>query len=246
MEDRIWIPYAVLSDEQRAQVDSPHWFDRKDAASQGYGLDKLVDDEHGYVREAVAKQGYGLDKLVNDVYDDVDYEARSYLRNNYYSTLERWIELNPDRCALPKNKPPTSPFNFPHPNEFKQVAADVFLWQLGISIIELRKCDDIWVVKSFLVLAPAELALTLWHTGTSFEDIYRHCFEKNANDVLVNKPTMEFVISNPDNPAIPFKSIEDALREAKPNYQTAKSQTSERVDAPNIAHSTISAPTQKR
>ena len=49
-------------------VDSNNWEERREAAEQGYALDKLVNDDDGMVREAVARQGrpQDLDVLIND------------------------------------------------------------------------------------------------------------------------------------------------------------------------------------
>lgn len=61
-----FIPYAELDVEQQAMVDSENPWERRDAARQGYGLDKLVADEDEDVRFKIAEQGYGLDILVDD------------------------------------------------------------------------------------------------------------------------------------------------------------------------------------
>ncbi len=60
-----WTPYGtdLKLDEL---VNSDNWEIRRDAAKQGYGLNKLIHDKYWDVRYAVAEQGYGLDILIND------------------------------------------------------------------------------------------------------------------------------------------------------------------------------------
>lgn len=124
-EEVDFIPYAKLTPEQRALVDSEDWQARARAASQCLGLDKLAHDEshdvrrevayqdfqpqtmildeNWTVRYAVASRHYGLDKLIVDSDEDV----RMHVANNLKDmglTIEEWISLNPDRCALPENQ----------------------------------------------------------------------------------------------------------------------------------------------
>lgn len=61
-----FLPYASLSEEQRAKVDSWNLNDRYEAVQQGWGLDVLVGDPFMCIRRAVAEQGYGLETLLYD------------------------------------------------------------------------------------------------------------------------------------------------------------------------------------
>lgn len=99
-----FIPYADLTDELRAFVDSENWRDRSLAASRGLGLDKLVDDEDIRVLYGVAYNKYGLDKLwgdCTDVYSPVRVEVERALDGQ---SIEEWIAKNPGMCALPENR----------------------------------------------------------------------------------------------------------------------------------------------
>lgn len=91
--EREFIPYAELTPEQKALVDSvdndirfvavdeglgwdklvddPSWEVRQCVAFKDYGLDRLVDDPDPRVRFAVAKRDFGLDKLIDDPDEDV-------------------------------------------------------------------------------------------------------------------------------------------------------------------------------
>jgi hypothetical protein len=141
-----FIPYAELTPEQKALVDSvdhdirfvaveeglgwdklvddPSWEVRQCVAFRDYGLDQLVDDPDPRVRFAVAKRDFGLDKLIDDPDEDVRLVVACKINEperfavdpdkfvNVFSpfgrkgpTLEEWIALNPDKCALPENKP---------------------------------------------------------------------------------------------------------------------------------------------
>ena len=125
-EEVDFIPYAELTPEQKALVDSSDWVFRRYAVYQGLGYDKLINDPYGAIRSAVAEQdyghdqlvndpdayvrtcvadrGYGLDKLFNDSDPLVRQDVEFYLRGHNL-TLEEWIAQNPDKCALDENKP---------------------------------------------------------------------------------------------------------------------------------------------
>lgn len=120
-----FIPYAELTPEQKALVDSSDWVFRRYAVYQGLGYDKLINDPYGAIRSAVAEQDYGHDRLVNDpdayvrtcvadrgygldkLFNDSDPLVRQdvefYLRGHNL-TLTEWIDQNPDKCVLPENK----------------------------------------------------------------------------------------------------------------------------------------------
>lgn len=95
-----FIPYAELTPEQKAVVDSEDYLTRAEAALNGLGLDKLVDDLFPYVRKSVAYYKFGLDKLFFDSEWDVRECAERSLSG---LTVEEWIAQNPDKCALPEN-----------------------------------------------------------------------------------------------------------------------------------------------
>lgn len=65
-DDVEYVPYAELSAEQLALVDSAFEHDREDAARAGYGLDILVSDPSPYVRKEVAEKGFGHERLAED------------------------------------------------------------------------------------------------------------------------------------------------------------------------------------
>ena len=60
------IAYADLDDRQRALVDSTSRQDRIEAATLGYGRDRLAHDDEAAVRALVASRGYGHDELCRD------------------------------------------------------------------------------------------------------------------------------------------------------------------------------------
>ena len=121
-----FIPYAKLTTAQKAMVDSPSEENRAMCAMVDLGLDKLIDDESSWVRREVARKGfrpqvmigdkdwtvrlavsdqdYGLDKLINDPSEDVRTNVIRNLEDKGL-TIEEWIALYPDRCALPENQP---------------------------------------------------------------------------------------------------------------------------------------------
>ncbi len=75
-----FLPYASLSEEQRAKVDSWDLNDRYEAVQKGWGLDVLVGDPFMCIRRAVAEQGYGLETLL----DDRDANVRSRIARMGY------------------------------------------------------------------------------------------------------------------------------------------------------------------
>lgn len=118
-----FIPFAELTPEQKARVDSEDFGIRFDAVNEGLGWDKLVDDPDPRVRFAVAKHDFGLDKLIDDPDEDVRLVVACKINEpdrfavdpdkfvSVFSpfgrkgpTLEEWIAQNPDRCALPENQ----------------------------------------------------------------------------------------------------------------------------------------------
>lgn len=120
--EREFIPYAELTPEQKALVDSVDQDIRFVAVDEGLGWDKLVDDPDPRVRFAVAKRDFGLDKLIDDPDEDVRLVVACKINepdrfavdpDKFVSafspfgrkgpTLEEWIAQNPDRCALPEN-----------------------------------------------------------------------------------------------------------------------------------------------
>lgn len=67
-----FIPYAQLTPEQKALVDSTNHRDRSFAAINGYGFDKLINDQDDWlVLMELAKQGYGLDRLFDHPVSEV-------------------------------------------------------------------------------------------------------------------------------------------------------------------------------
>lgn len=98
-----FIPYAELTPEQKALVDSFFTYRRVEAAKRGLGLDKLVADKKPAVRLEVAEHEYGLDKLFKDP-DPLVAEAAE--RCLGVLTLKEWIDQNPDRCVIFWNQRP--------------------------------------------------------------------------------------------------------------------------------------------
>ncbi len=87
-------------------VRSPNPLKRKIMASRGYGLDVLVNDPEWEVRAEVAAHAYGLDKLCSDAEPCVRVFAGLALRHLGLS-LEGWIRVFPNKCALPENRQDT-------------------------------------------------------------------------------------------------------------------------------------------
>ena len=78
-------------------IHDKYWDVRATVARQGYGLDILVNDESKWVRRKVAYQGYGLDKLINDESSDVREVVSQYLKENGYKSITDWAKDNPDK-----------------------------------------------------------------------------------------------------------------------------------------------------
>lgn len=70
-EEVDFIPYAELTPEQKAFVDSEDYGIRFDAVDEGLGWDKLVNDPSPVVREQVASHGYAPYVLINDPHEAV-------------------------------------------------------------------------------------------------------------------------------------------------------------------------------
>lgn len=61
-----YIPYKMLSDEQKAFVDSDAWQDRVKAIDEGYCFNRFLDDADPRVRAALAYEDYAHETLKED------------------------------------------------------------------------------------------------------------------------------------------------------------------------------------
>ena len=98
---------------------------------------------------------------------------------------------------------------FPHPSEFKEVAADTFMWQQGNSFIEIRRSVDIWIGHS-LIDSGSETVRRYKH-GASFNDVYKECFYANR----WAQPLSNLLINNPSSPSEPFETFQDMMDSLK-------------------------------
>lgn len=90
-------PYAALSPEARAMVDSADAMVRREAASMGFALERLADDESPWVRREVRDQGFALDSGWSFA-DPAGCLSADWLEANGMDVY-KWREEYPERRA---------------------------------------------------------------------------------------------------------------------------------------------------